>query len=79
MSTISLRLPESLHQRMRELAEEEGISINQFATLAIAEKMAVMMAGDYLEQRARQGSRSKFEQALAKVPEAEPRTGDALG
>jgi hypothetical protein len=29
MSTISLRLPESLHKQARELAEKEGISINQ--------------------------------------------------
>ena len=29
MSSISLRLPESLHKQARELAEREDISINQ--------------------------------------------------
>ncbi len=29
MSTLSLRLPESLHKQVRELAKKEGISINQ--------------------------------------------------
>ena len=35
MSTISLRLPESLHKRVRELARDEEISINQFVTTAL--------------------------------------------
>jgi predicted DNA-binding protein len=67
MSTISLRLPESLHKQLRALAKQEGISINQFAATALAEKMSALMASEYLEQRARHGSRQKFEQALAKV------------
>ncbi len=79
MSTISLRLPESLHRQLRELARQEGISINQFAATALAEKMAALMTSDYLEQRALGGSRAKFEQAFAKVSRtAEPQPGDEL-
>jgi predicted HicB family RNase H-like nuclease len=40
MSTISLRLPESLHNTARKLAERENISINQLITLALAEKIS---------------------------------------
>ena len=40
MSTISLRLPDSLHQTLRELAAKEKVSINQLITLAVAEKAA---------------------------------------
>ena len=40
MSALSLRLPKSLHQQLRELAQEEGISVNQFVMLAVAEKVA---------------------------------------
>ena len=36
MSALSLRIPKSMHEQLRELASEEGISINQFVTLAIA-------------------------------------------
>jgi predicted HicB family RNase H-like nuclease len=43
MSTPSLRLPESLHQNVRELAEREGISINQFIATAVAEKMSALL------------------------------------
>ncbi len=49
MSVLSLRLPVSLHEYVRELAEQEGISINQFITLAIAEKMAAIDTRNYRE------------------------------
>jgi len=67
MSTMSLRLPESLHEQIRELAEKEGISINQLVATAVAEKMSALMAMEYLEARARRGRRDKFDRALGKV------------
>jgi len=78
MSTISLRLPESLHKRIRELASEDGISINQFISTAAAEKLAALMTVEYLEKRAKRGSREKFEAALARLPDAEPDEQDKL-
>jgi len=78
MSTLSLRLPEYLHNSIRELAKQEGISINQLITLAVAEKMSALMTEDYLEQRAKQGSRAKYEAVLAKVPDVEPEEHDKL-
>jgi hypothetical protein len=36
MSTLSLRLPKSLHERARALAQEEGVSINQLIAMALA-------------------------------------------
>ncbi len=68
MSTISLRLPESLHKQLREFAQKEGISINQLAASALAEKMAALATSDDLKTRAERGSREKFEAALAQVP-----------
>ena len=78
MSTMSLRLPNSLHKQVRELAEEEGISINQFVTLALAEKVAALQAIDYLEARAKRGSREKLLDILAKAPDVEPAEYDRL-
>ena len=67
MSTISLRLPESLRKQTRELAKQEDISINQFIATAVAEKMAALMTVDYLAERGARGSRKKFNAALGKV------------
>lgn len=72
MSTISLRLPESLHRQVRELAKAEDVSINQLITTALAEKMSALMTVDYLEERAKRGSREKFDRVMAKVPDVEP-------
>lgn len=78
MSTISLRLPDSLHKRARVLAQEDGISINQFISSAVAEKMSALDTQTYLEERARRGSAAKFRAALDKVPDVEPVKGDRL-
>lgn len=80
MSSISLRLPESLHKQARELAAREDISINQLIATALAEKMAALMTGEYLSERAARGSRTKFEHALKKVRERRqpPIAGDEL-
>jgi predicted DsbA family dithiol-disulfide isomerase len=78
MSTISLRIPESLHKRIRELANEDGISINQFISTAAAEKLAALMTVEYLEKRAKRGSREKFEAAFARLPDTEPEDYDKL-
>jgi uncharacterized protein (UPF0305 family) len=71
MSALNLRLPESLHRQLRELAERDQVSINQFVVLAVAEKIAAMRTLDYIEQRGQRGSREKFDRALQKVAEAE--------
>lgn len=78
MSTLSLRLPDYLHNNIRELAQKEGVSINQFITLAVAEKMSALMTEDYLGERGKKGDRAKFEAVLAKVPDIEPEDYDRL-
>jgi hypothetical protein len=78
VSTMSLRLPESLHREAKKLAQQEGISINQLVATALAEKISALAAGEYLEQRAKRGNRRKFERALAKVKDTAPTKEDRL-
>lgn len=78
MSTMSVRLPESLHEKARELAKREGVSINQLVTTALAEKLSALLTEEYIEERARRASREKFEKALSKAPDREPIPGDEL-
>ncbi len=72
MSNIRLRLPDSLHEAVRQIAEEDGVSINQFITTAVAEKVAVLKAEQLFQARAAQGSRARYEAALAAVPDVPP-------
>ena len=72
MSAISLRLPNSIHSRVRHLAKDDGVSVNQFITVALTEKLSVMNAAEYFEEKAKNGSREKFERVLSKVSKREP-------
>ena len=76
MSNLSLRLPDSLHETAKKLAKDDHVSMNQFVTVAVAEKVAALMTEDYLEQRAKRGSRAKFEEILSRVPDDEPEEYD---
>ena len=78
MSTLTVRLPESLHAKIKELAQAEGMSINQFMVVAAAEKMSALLTEDYLENEAKQGKRKDFERFLKKVPDVEPEEYDRL-
>ena len=78
MGTITLRLPDSLHERVRKLAEKEHVSINQLITLALTEKVSVLLAEEYLRARAKRGSRRKFGTAMAKDADIEPDGEDRL-
>lgn len=78
MSALTVRLPESLHKEIKILAKAEGVSINQFLTLAAAEKISALRTVDYLREEATQGSRADFEAFLAAVPDAVPAEEDRL-
>ncbi len=77
-TTLSLRLPNSIHKQLKQCAEQDGISMNQFIATAVAEKLASLATMEYLEQRAQRGSRDKFHAVLARVPDVQPQEGDEL-
>lgn len=78
MSTLSVRLPASLHRQPKALAEQEGVSVNQLIANAVSTKVSALMTEDYLNERVARGDRERFEAALALVPDAEPLPGDEL-
>lgn len=69
MTALTVRLPNSVHAKIRELAVRDEISVNQFIASAAAEKLASMMTLDYLRQEAAQGRREDFERYLKAVPD----------
>jgi hypothetical protein len=72
MSTISLRLPDSLHKKAKHLAKKENTSINQLVSTALAEKISALMTEEYIEIRSKRASKEKFKKVLAKVPDIKP-------
>jgi hypothetical protein len=78
VARVSVRLPDSLHRGVKELAQREGVSMNQLIATAVAEKLSALRTEDYLAERAARGSRERFEAVLAKVPDVEPEERDRL-
>lgn len=76
MSTLSLRLPDSLHDMARRVAKEENVSINQLILTAVAEKISALTTETYLKERAARGSRKDFEDIMSRVPDVPPDLGD---
>ena len=78
MSALSLRLPKSIHQHIREIAKNEGVSINQFVSSAVSEKISAIMTEDYLKSRAKRAKKSDLKKILDNVPKRKPILGDEL-
>jgi hypothetical protein len=78
MSIIRLRLPDSLHKMIKEVAARDKISINLMITIALAEKLSALETEDYLVKRAQMGSRTMLMRTLAKVPDKAPDKKDTL-
>jgi len=77
MSSISIRLPDSLYRVALELAKKDHISINQFISTALAEKISALMTEDYLLKRAKKApTQEEFVKLLEKVPDTEPEEYD---
>ncbi|MGL6140148.1 MAG: toxin-antitoxin system HicB family antitoxin [Planktothrix sp.] len=78
MSMIEIQIPDSLQKSLHDLASRDGISIDQFISTAIAEKISALMTENYLKERAKRGSRAKYEAILSKVPDVKPEPHDMI-
>ena len=78
MGALSLRLPESIHRHIREIAKMEGVSINQLISSAIAEKISAIMTEEYLKTRAERADLNDMKAILNKVADRKPLEGDEL-
>ena len=78
MSTMSLRLPDYLHNSIRAIADNEHISVNQLVTTAIAEKVSALATEKYLNAMEAKGSVKAFDSVMAKVKGRPPLAGDEI-
>lgn len=78
MSAITITVPETLYNKVKELAERDNSSIEQFAVLALAEKMSSIVTTEYLEERSKRATPGGLSTLLSKAPNAEPIAGDGI-
>jgi len=78
MSALNLRLPNSIHRHIKEIAQHDGVSINTFITSAVSEKISALSTEDYLLNRAKNDRPGAFRKVLDRVPPRTPVSGDEL-
>jgi uncharacterized protein (DUF1778 family) len=78
MGALSLRLPTSIHKHIKEIAKKEGVSINQFISSAVSEKISAIMTEEYLKTRAKSAKKGDFKRILNEVPDREPFPRDEI-
>jgi hypothetical protein len=55
-SNFALRLQPSLLDEARKLADAEGVALNQFINVAVAEKLSALRTESYFEERAKRAN-----------------------
>lgn len=77
MSAVTVELPNSLHRKLEDFAEKEGISLSQFLATAAAEKMSALETFEnILREAKKRDTRKSFEKFLQAVPDVEPENPD---
>jgi len=78
-SNVALRLQESLLDEARRVAATEGVALNQFINVAVAEKLSALRTEDYFRERAQRGDVSKAKRLLKRAGRGNPTVaGDEL-
>ncbi|MEQ1437867.1 toxin-antitoxin system HicB family antitoxin [Fontimonas sp. SYSU GA230001] len=78
VSTYPLRLPRSLRAAVARVAREEGTSVNQFVSSAVAEKLAALEAVEFFESRKARADFAAFDRIMSRKGGEKPRAGDEL-
>jgi len=78
MSVATVAIPDALYERLKQVSEEQHVSVDQFVASAVAEKMAVVEKEGYIALRANRADERKFREALAAIPETAPAEHDKL-
>ena len=78
-ATYPLKLPLSIKRAAQRLAKEDGVSLNQWIAVAVAEKVGVVeTAAEFFTRRTVGADGSKLLQFLRQAPDRKPDPGDEL-
>ncbi len=75
-STYPLRLPKSLKEEVVKMAKRDGTSLNQFISMAVAEKVSALETEEFFRERAKRADLKMFEDILYRQGGEVPREGD---
>ena len=71
----NIALTEDLYNKAAELAARDHLSVEQFVSILLANRVA---SREFIDSRAQLFSRADFDRALNQIPDVEPEEGDRL-
>ena len=71
-SDVALRLQESILEEARRVSESEGVALNQFINVAVAEKLAALRTEEYFRARGTRGDVAKAKRLLKRAGRGNP-------
>ena len=69
---VSLHLPASLKAAAEDFARRDGVSLNQFISTAVAQKVGAVDAADFFRKRGADGNRRRAIGFLRDAPDVSP-------
>jgi len=71
-SNVALRLQESILEEARRVSETEGVALNQFINVAVAEKLSALRTEEYFRVRGQRGGVAKAKRLLKRAGRGNP-------
>lgn len=71
-NNVALRLQSSLLEEAKRVSEAEGVALNQFINVAVAEKLSAIRTEDYFRERAQRGDVRKAKRILKRAGRGNP-------
>ncbi|MBA7547030.1 hypothetical protein ES705_39432 [subsurface metagenome] len=78
MKTIQVRLPDHIHEKVKDLAKDEGISMNNFIVSSISNEVVRQETRDFFKKAASSFDPQVFAEALAAIPDAPVPVSDKI-
>ena len=76
--TYALRMPSSLKKAVERLSRQDGTSINQFVTMAVAEKVSAMETATFFKNKQALADFEAFDAIMSRRGGEAPIKGDEL-
>jgi hypothetical protein len=71
-SNVSPRLQASLLEEARRVSESEGLALNQFINVAVAEKLSALRTEEYFRERSSRADMAKAKRILKRAGKGKP-------
>lgn len=78
MSTVQVKLPDSVLAQAKDLADKDQIPLDYFVALAVAERVSALRGIAHLKERAERGDPARLKEILGRAPDGEPDPADRV-